>query len=220
MVIDIITIFPDLFNCFLSESLISRAIKGGFIKIKVHDLRSWTKDKRNTVDDRPFGGGLGMVLKPEPIFRAVLDVKKKYSRLNSQVIVFTPRGKVFKQKTAQYLSENDHLIMVCGRYEGIDERVCKFLADMNISLGKYVLMGGELPAMVVCESVIRYIPGVIGKSEFLSEKSGDGGFVEYPQYTRPEIFHYDGKEKRVPRDLVSGDHGKIKKWRKKHGKTF
>ena len=210
---DIITIFPEIFDSYFKESLIKRALKRRLIKIQVHNLRKWTKDRHRTVDDKPFGGGLGMVMKVETIYRAVKALKKK----NSRVILFTPRGKKFNQKTAYRLSGSAHLIFICGRYEGIDERVAKNLVDEEFSIGDYVLMGGELPAMVIIETVARLIPGVLGKPQLLKERvTRKGGFIEYPQYTRPEVF----RKWRVPKVLLSGNHKKIEEWRKKHQKVI
>jgi len=215
---DIVTIFPEIFDSYLKESLIARGQKKKLIKINVHNLRKWTEDKHKTVDDKPFGGGLGMVLKVEPIFKAVRDLKKtKNKGQKTKVILFTPRGKKFSQKIAYQLSKLDRIIMICGRYEGVDERVAKNIADINLSIGDYVLMGGELPAMVVIETVSRLIPGVLGKKKLLKERiTKEKGFIEYAQYTRPEIFN----KWRVPKVLLSGDHKKIEEWRKKHGKII
>jgi len=210
---DIITIFPEIFDSYFKESLIKRALKKRLINIRIHNLRKWTKDRHRTVDDKPFGGGRGMVMKIEPIYRAVKALKKK----NSKVILFTPRGKKFNQKTAYRFSKLDHLIFICGRYEGVDERVAKNLVDEKFSVGDYVLMGGELPAMVIIETVARLIPGVLGKPQLLKERvNKKGGFIEYPQYTRPEVF----RKWRVPKVLVSGNHKKIEEWRKKHQKVI
>lgn len=211
---DIITIFPEIFTSYFKESLISRAQKKKFIKVKVHNLRSWAKGVHKTVDDRPYGGGLGMVLKIEPIYKAVTALKsqKKY-----KVVLFTPRGRKFNQKLAFQLSKSDQIIFICGRYEGVDERVAKNIADIKLSIGDYDLMGGELPAMVVIEAVSRLIPGVLGKPKLLKERiTKNGGFVEYAQYTRPEVF----ETWRVPKVLLSGDHKKIEDWKKKHGKVI
>ncbi len=200
MKFDVITIFPEIFTSYLKETLISRALSRKLIDFRVHNLRDWTKDKRKTVDDRPFGGKLGMVMKIDPVLRAVVETKKK--NLKSKVILFTPRGKKFNQKAAYNFSKLDQLIMVCGRYEGVDERISKYIADENLSIGDYILMGGELPAMIVAETVTRLIPGVVGdkkkdllysRDDFLCQKTKkDGrrieGMVEIPQYTRPEIF--------------------------------
>ncbi len=223
---DIITIFPEIFNSYFSESLIFRAIKKKLIEINTYDLRNWTNDKHKTVDDRPFGGGLGMVMKVEPIFEAVKQLKRKKAK-KRKIILFSPRGKKFNQKLAYQLSKFDQLIFISGRYEGIDERVAKHIADIELSIGDYVLMGGELPAMVVIETISRLVPGVIGKPELLKERipSSFGrsgrGFIEYAQYTRPEIFQpAKGIKWRVPKVLLSGDHKKIKEWRKKHKKII
>lgn len=240
---DIITIFPQIFNSYLEEALISRAQKKELLKIKVHDLRNWSDDSRGKIDDRPFGGGLGMVMKTGPILKAVTEIKEENSK--TKIVVFTPRGKKFNQKTVHRFSKLDQLIMVCGRYEGIDERVLEKIADEKVSIGDFVLMGGELPAMIVLESVARLVPGVIGKDNFLFEKIKKNGriaegMIEYPQYTRPEIFEIEkclgknfikkyGNTKikgkkitelanskwRTPKDLISGNHKKINEWRKK-----
>lgn len=210
---DIITIFPDIFTSYLSESLIARAQKKKLIKVNVHNLRKWTIDRHKTVDDRPFGGGLGMVLKIEPIFLAIKQLKKR----NSKVILFTPRGEKFNQKLAYNFSKKEHLILICGRYEGVDERVAKRLADFEISIGDYDLMGGEIPAMVLIEAISRLVPAVISKKQLLKERiTKEKGFIEYPQYTRPEVFN----KWRVPKFLLSGDHKKIEEWRKKNGKVI
>ena len=243
---DIITIFPDIFSSYLKESLIARAQKKKFIKINVHNLRKWTKDNHQTVDDRPFGGGLGMVLKVEPIFKAVKAIKlknsseqKTHDRENSaqlnnskktKVILFTPRGKKFNQKIAFQLSKLNQVIFICGRYEGVDERVARKIADMELSIGDYDLMGGELPAMVAIETISRLIPGVLGKPQLLKERiTKTKGFLEYAQYTRPEVFKvktrlrrggYGEASWRVPKVLLSGNHKKIEEWKKQHGKVI
>ena len=224
---DIITIFPNIFQSYLSESLIARALKKRLLKINVHNLRDWAKDKHKIVDDRPFGGGLGMVLKIEPIYRSVQFLKSKIKNQKSKVILFTPRGKKFNQKIAYSFSKLDQLILICGRYEGIDERVAKYISDIELSIGDYVLMGGELPAMTVIETVARLIPDVIGKSQLLKERippvrgRGGRGFIEYAQYTRPEIFSPEvGVKWPVPKVLLSGNHKKIEKWREKHKKNI
>ena len=208
---DIITIFPDIFDSYLGESIIQRALKKGLIKINIHNLRDWTKDPHKTVDDKPYGGGIGMVLKVEPIFKAVQDLKQKTKSKKQKTILFTPRGKKFNQKMAYQFSKLDQLIFICGRYEGVDERVEKHIADVELSSGDYVLMGGELPAMIIVETVARLIPGVLGKPQLLKERvSKERGFVEFPQYTRPEIFNPKKRVRwRVPKVLLSGDHKKI-----------
>jgi len=221
---DIITIFPEIFDSYFKESIISRAQKKKLIKINIHNLRDFATDKHKTVDDKPFGGGIGMVMKVEPIFRAVTKLRKSKCQ-KIRTILFTPRGRKFNQKMAYQFSKLDQLILICGRYEGVDERVAKYVADMELSIGDYVLMGGELPAMVVVETVSRLIPGVIGKPQLLKERipsvpgRGGRGFIEYPQYTRPAVFSPKrGVFWRTPKVLLSGDHKKIQEWRKKHQK--
>jgi len=236
MKFDIITIFPEIFDSYFGESLIKKALDKGLIKVKIHNLRKWAKDKHKTVDDRPFGGGLGMVLKIEPIFKAVSALKKlktKNQKLKTKIILFTPRGKKFNQQMAYQFSKLDNLIMICGRYEGVDERVAKHIADETISIGDYDLMGGELPAMVVIETVARLIPGVLGKPQLLKERiTKEKGFIEYPQYTRPPQFFPEkfgrarpkknskSKAWGVPKILLSGHHKKIQEWHRKYGKTI
>ncbi|MDD3292908.1 MAG: tRNA (guanosine(37)-N1)-methyltransferase TrmD [Candidatus Pacebacteria bacterium] len=212
MQFDIITIFPNIFDSYFKESLIKKAIDKKLIKINIHNLRDFANDERKTVDDRPYGGGLGMVLMVEPICKALKKIKKK----NSRVILFTPRGKTFNQKKANNLKKYDQIIFICGRYEGIDERVKK-LVDEEISIGEYDLMGGELPAMIVIETMSRLIPNVIGKEELLKERvTKTGGFIEYPQYTRPEVFN----KWKVPKVLLSGNHKEIGEWRDKRKKVI
>jgi tRNA (guanine37-N1)-methyltransferase len=221
---DIITIFPKIFDGFLKESFIKKAIQKRKIKIRVWNLRDFTQDKHKTVDDRPYGGGLGMVLKVEPIYRAVSKIKKKTKakKRERKVVLFTPRGKQFNQRIALKFSKLKHLILICGRYEGVDERVAKYIADITLSSGPYDLMGGEIPAMVVIEAVSRLIPGVLGKTELLKERiTKTKGFIEYAQYTRPAIFSpKKGVFWKVPKVLLSGDHQKIKEWREKHKKII
>lgn len=213
MKVDIITIFPDIFDSYLKESLIARAQKKGLIKITVHNLRKWANNRHQTVDDRPFGGGLGMVLKVEPLYKAVKALKKP----GAKVILFTPRGKKFSQKIAFDLSKQKQLVLICGRYEGVDERVAKYLVDEEISIGDFDLMGGELPAMILTETVARLVPGVLGKPQLLQERiTKEKGFIEYQQYTRPEVF----RGWKVPKVLMSGNHQKIAEWRAKHGKAI
>jgi len=230
MKFDIITIFPGIFNSYLKESLIDRAQSKKLIKVKVHNLRKWTKDKHQTIDDKPYGGGLGMVFKVEPIYEGVKEIlkKSKVKKNKRKIILFTPRGKKFNQQTAYKLSKLDQVIMICGRYEGVDERVAKHIADMELSIGDYDLMGGELPSMVVLETVSRLIPGVLGKPALLKERiTKEKGFIEYPQYTRPEVFEPKGKIKAksskkwsVPKVLLSGNHKDIESWRDKYKKEI
>ena len=230
MIFHIITIFPNFFNSFINESLIKKAQEKGLIKINIHNLRDFTDDPHQIVDDKAFGGGIGMIIKVEPIFKAVstlINLKtqnsnRKTTTQNSKVINFTPRGKRFKQKMATEWAKLDQLILICGRYEGIDERVSKYIADENISIGNFVMLGGEIPAMAVMESVSRLIPGVIGKPLLLKQRiTKHKGFSEFPQYTRPEVFEpKPGKKWRVPKVLLSGHHKNIKQWRKKHTKII
>lgn len=214
MIIDILTLFPNMFLGPFSESIIKRAQEKGLVSINLHNLRNWATDKRKTVDDRPYGGGPGMIIRVDIIDRALLDLKAKARSKNLKTILLSPKGKVFNQKIAQKLSRLDHLILICGHYEGVDERVKK-LVDEEISIGQYVLTGGELPAMVVVDAVVRLIPGVLGKKESLKEESFlEDNFLEYPQYTRPEEY----KGMRVPKILLSGNHQKIRQWRMKKAK--
>lgn len=221
---DVVTVLPEIFTSYLGESLIARGQKKKLIKINIHNLRKWTTDNHQTVDDRPFGGGLGMVLKVEPIYKAInfINKKNKNKKLKSKIILFTPRGKKFDQKLANKLSKLDQIIFICGRYEGVDQRVAEKISDMEISIGDYDLMGGELPAMICIETISRLVPGVLGKPQLLKERiTKSGGFVEYAQYTRPEIFKTrDGKEWKVPSVLLSGDHKKIEEWKRNHGKAI
>lgn len=204
--IDVITIFPEMFDGVINESIIKRAREKKKVSIKVHDLREWTKDVHRKVDDRPFGGGPGMVMMPGPIFDAVKSVKGKSK---SHVILTCAAGASFSQKKARQLSKMKHLIFICGHYEGVDERVREELVDESLSIGDYVLTGGELPAMVMVDAVIRLLPGVLGKAESLQSESFENGLLEYPQYTRPADF----KGKKIPAVLLSGNHKDIEAWR-------
>jgi tRNA (guanine37-N1)-methyltransferase len=208
MRIDILTLFPKMFKGPLDESIIKRAQEKNLATINIHNLRRWAKDKRKTVDDRPFGGGTGMVLMVEPIYKALKELRKK----NSKVILLTPQGNVFNQKTAKKLSKLDHLILICGHYEGVDERAREHLVDEEVSIGDYVLTGGELPAMVITEAVVRLVPRVLKKPEATKNESFSKleTPLEYPQYTRPADF----RGWKVPKILFSGNHQKIRKWRK------
>lgn len=213
---NIITIFPNVFKSYFEESLIKKALLKKIIQIKIWNLRDFVKDKRKTVDDRPFGGGPGMVLKLEPIYKAVNFIKNKNKTKKQRVILFSPRGKELNLKVLKRLLKYDELILICGRYEGIDERISKYIADEEISIGNYILSGGELPAMVLIEALSRLIPGFLGKYESLEYKRGS-----YPVYSRPAIFlPKKGVEWKVPRVLLSGDHKKIEEWRKKHLKKY
>lgn len=215
---DVITIFPELIDSFAKESLLQKASNKGILKVDAHDMREWAGNKHDSVDDKPFGGGLGMVMRVGPVHRAVKGLKTK----NSRVIFFSPRGKRFDQRKAFELSKYDQLIFICGRYEGVDERVPKKLADDVISIGNFDLMGGEVASMAVIETVARLVPGVIGKEEFLKERMMDAGeFIEYPQYTRPEVFEPEpGVKWKVPKVMVSGNHKEIEEWRRKKRKVI
>jgi tRNA (guanine37-N1)-methyltransferase len=218
---DIITIFPEIFSNYFSESIISRAQKKGLIKIKIHNLRDWAFGKHKKVDDKPYGGGPGMALKVEPITRAIVSIlKSKIQNPKSkiQVVLFSAGGKQFDNRTAiNFTKKYNRIVIICGHYEGVDERVKKVVSDLgfrisDFSIGPYVLTGGELPAMILVDAVTRQIPGVLGKEESLEEKRFGIGV---PTYTRPEVFDYKEKKYRVPKVLLSGDHKKIEEWRRK-----
>lgn len=206
MQIDVLTLFPQMFKEVFNESILKRAQAKKKVKINVHDLRRWTDDKRRSVDDKPFGGGPGMVIKPEPVFKAYDQLCKK----NTYVILLSPQGRPFKQKFAKQLLKHKHLLIICGHYEGYDERI-RTLADKEISIGDYVLTGGEIPAMVVVDAVVRLIPGVLGHDCSLHTESFTNNLLEYPQYTRPRDF----RGMKVPQVLLSGDHKSIEDWRKR-----
>lgn len=213
---DIITIFPRILDSYFNESLLKKAQQKGLIKIKTHNPRDFTKDKHHTVDDTPYGGGPGMVLKIEPIARAVKAIKLSGAKSASgggkaRVILFSLRGKKFDQVVAHRLAKYDQLIFICGRYEGADERIAQYIADEEISIGDFVLSGGELPAAIVAETVARLIPGILGKRESLEELKGT-----YPTYTKPEVVKIKRKNRRVPKVLLSGNHKEIEKWRACH----
>jgi tRNA (guanine37-N1)-methyltransferase len=204
--IDIITLFPDIFFGPLGESIIGRAVKNGLVKINTVNLRDYTHDERGTVDDKPYGGGPGMLLKAEPLFEAIEDIRTD----NSLVILTSPQGQRFNQQTASELKDYEHLIFVCGHYEGVDERVRTALIDREISIGDYVLTSGNLAAMVMTDAIVRLLPGALGCDASSEDESFSQDMLEYPQYTRPEEF----RGMRVPEILLSGNHGKIAEWRK------
>ena len=205
---DILTLFPDLFSSFLKESILGRAIQRGLVDIRLTDIRSFARGPHRVTDDRPYGGGNGMVMKPGPICRALESIERVHNR--STVILLTPQGRPFEQSAAWELSRLDHLILVCGRYEGVDERVRLDVVDQELSIGDYVLSGGELAAMVVTDAVCRLLPGVLGGERSTIEDSFEEGLLEYPQYTRPRVFN----DREVPAVLLSGDHEKIRLWRR------
>jgi len=208
MKIDIVTIFPEMFKGPFEESIVKRAKDKGLVEIKIHNLRDWASDNRRTVDSSPYGGGAGMVMRVDVIDRAVSALKVKGSR----VVLLDTRGQVFNQQKAKELSQIKQIILIAGHYEGIDHRVYEHIADEVISIGEFVLTGGELPAMVVVDSLVRLVPGVLGNQESLAEESyNEEGVLEYPQYTRPEEY----RGWRVPEILLSGNHKKIKDWRER-----
>jgi tRNA (guanine37-N1)-methyltransferase len=212
MRIDVLTLFPAMFVGPLDESIIKRARKAGLLELAIHNLRDYTHDRHKTVDDRPFGGGPGMLLKPEPIFEAVESLAKE----TAQVILLSPAGRLFNQVIARRLAECPHLVLVSGSYEGFDERVREALADDELSIGDFVLTNGALPAMVVIDAVTRLIPGVLGKAESSVDESFSHGLLEYPQYTRPPEF----RGLKVPEILLSGNHAEIAKWRAEQAKKL
>jgi tRNA (guanine37-N1)-methyltransferase len=206
MHVDVITLFPGLFEPHLSTSLLGKAIEAGKVSVELHDLRPYGLGRHHSVDDEPYGGGAGMVMRPEPIFEAVEAVRREGSR----VVLLSPRGAKLDHAHVARLADEEHLILICGRYEGVDERVSLHLVDEEISIGDYVLAGGELPALVLIEALSRFVPGVLGNRESLDSESHADGKLEYPQYTRPPEF----LGHRVPDVLLSGDHGAIATWRK------
>ncbi len=215
MRIDILTLFPEMFESILNTAIFKRACERGLVEVIVRNIRDYTHDKHRTVDDYPYGGGAGMVLKPEPIFEAVEAIldetgKRHNNKEEVQVILLTPQGRKFSQSIAAEISQHNHLILICGHYEGVDERVREYLVNDEISIGDYVLSGGETAAMVVADAVVRLVPEVLGSAESHVEESYNAGLLEYPQYTRPP--DYRGWE--VPEILLSGNHGEIARWRR------
>ena len=211
---NVLTIFPSVIDAYASASILGRAQKKGVIKIVAHDLRQWTTDKHGKVDDTPYGGGPGMVMKVEPFDKATKTIRAKGGK-KVRVILTSASGKMFTQKDAKRLVKYDQLIFLCGRYEGVDARVEEHIADESFSIGPYVLTGGELPALTMLDAIARHVPGVLGKKESLKEEShSTDGELEYPQYTKPEVY----KRWPVPPVLLSGDHKKIAEWRKAQSK--
>lgn len=225
---DIITIFPGIFESYFSESIIGRAQEKGAVEIKMHNLRDYAQDKHLTVDDTPYGGGAGMVLKLEPIYKALVDIVgrnnlpcfRKSKNPKTKIILFSAKGKKYTQAQAREFTKLERLVLICGRYEGVDERVAKYLVDEEISIGEYVLTGGEIPAMVIVDSISRLLDGVLGNKESILEESfSEEGYLEYPQFTKPEIFSPKrGTKWEVPDILLSGNHQKIKEWREAKSK--
>lgn len=214
MRIDILTLFPEMFESFLTTSILGRAVEKGLVSIKVHNIRDFADNKHKQADDYPYGGGAGMVLMPQPLSDCIKHVLSQYREKTyekkTKIIYLSPQGQVLSQKMARELSKEPSLILICGHYEGIDQRIIDRYVDMEVSIGDYVLTGGEIPAMVLIDCVTRLIPGVLGSQESILEESHTAGLLEYPQYTRPAV--YDGDE--VPQVLLSGDHERIKRWRR------
>jgi len=207
MHIDVLTLFPQMFEAPFSIGIFKRAVDQGLVSLNLHNIRDYTHDKHHTADDYPYGGGAGMVLKPEPIFEAVESIERK---ADVPVILLSPQGRLFSQQVAQELSRYSHLILICGHYEGVDERVREHLATDEISIGDYVLSGGELAAMVVIDAVFRLVPGVLGSEASPLDDSHVAGLLEYPQYTRPDTY----RGWSVPEVLLSGNHAQIDNWRR------
>jgi len=205
---DVLTLFPELFSSFLKETILGRAVKAGLVDIRLVNIRSFARGRHLVADDTPFGGGQGMVMKPGPISRALESIDRTKDR--SLVLLLTPQGRTFDQPLAWDLSRMEQLILICGRYEGVDERIRTTCVDMELSIGDYVLSGGEIAAMVVMDAVSRLVPGVLGGEKSAQEDSFEDGLLEYPQYTRPRVF----KNQEVPEILLSGDHEKIRVWRR------
>jgi len=206
MKIDILTLFPDICRAPLGESIMKRAQENGIVDLRIHNLRDWTTDKHHVVDDAPFGGGHGMVMKPEPIFAAVDDLRNQASR----VVLMSPAGHRFDQQMATQLSREPHVIIACGHYEGVDHRVIEHLVDLEISIGDYVLTNGAIAAVVLVDVIVRLLPGALGHEQSAVDDSFNHGLLEAPQYTRPADF----RDWKVPEVLLSGNHAEIAKWRK------
>ena len=209
MQIDILTLFPEICRAPLSESMIKRARENGIVDLRIHNLRDWTKDKHHIVDDAPFGGGQGMVMKPEPVFAAVEELRQA-SGDKSKIILMSPTGRRFNQQVAGELSRESHLIIICGHYEGVDHRVIEHLVDLEISIGDYVLTNGAIAAVILVDATVRLLPGVLGHELSAEDDSFSSGLLEAPQYTRPAEF----RGWKVPNILLSGNHAEIAAWRK------
>jgi len=219
----LLTIFPAIFDSYLNESILKRAQTKKIIKFQIHNLRDWTSDKHKSVDDTPYGGGAGMLMKIEPLYKALIAIKKinkKIKPAKKKIILLSASGQKWNQALARKYAKLEEIIFICGRYEGVDARINNFI-DEEISVGDYVLTGGELPALTIIDSITRLLPGVLGNNTSLIEESHtQDGIMEYPQYTRPEIFTAGGKKYAVPKILLSGDHQKIKEWQKKKSKEL
>ena len=213
---DIISLFPESFASYFGVSILKRAQEEQRIEIHTHQLRDFALDKHKTVDDTPYGGGAGMLLKPEPLALSLAHVRAIDSEKKTRVILFSAKGKRYTQEDVRRLSEYERLILVCGRYEGVDERIAEHFVDEELSIGEYVLTGGEIPALVVVDSVTRLLPGVLGNAESAQKEShSEEGVLEYPQYTKPEVF----EEYTVPEVLLSGNHGEIERWRQAQSRS-
>ncbi|MFH0840381.1 MAG: tRNA (guanosine(37)-N1)-methyltransferase TrmD [bacterium] len=229
MKFQIITIFPNILQSYFNESLLKRAQENKIIEIKNHDLRKWTTDNHKTVDDTPTGGGPGMIMKIEPLYKAIQEITKTkivekvmgiIKPRKKKIVLLSAKGKTWNQALAKEYSKLDELILICGRYEGVDERIKEFI-DEEISIGDYVMTGGELGAAVIIDSITRLIPGVLGNEQSSEDEShSEPGILEYPQYTKPEVFVADGKEYKTPDVLMSGNHQKIREWREKQKKLL
>ena len=210
MRIDIVTLFPEICRGPLSESIMKRAQENRIVELHIHNLRDWTTDKHHVVDDSPFGGGQGMVMKPEPIYAAVEDLKSQIANRKPQILLMSPAGRRLDQQMAQQLSQESHLIIISGHYEGVDHRVIEHLIDLEISIGDYVLTNGGIAAVVLVDSIVRLLPGTLGHEQSAADDSFSNGLLEAPQYTRPADF----RGWKVPEVLLSGNHAEIAKWRK------
>ncbi|MBN1374642.1 MAG: tRNA (guanosine(37)-N1)-methyltransferase TrmD [Dehalococcoidia bacterium] len=208
--IDILTLFTEAFSGYLQHSIIGRAIERQFVDVRLHDIRSFTHDKHGTADDYPYGGGAGMIMKPEPVFEAVESVKSCIDKSDCQIILLTPQGRIYTQEIAEKMASQQNIILICGHYEGMDERVAEHCVTDEISIGDYLLSGGETAAMVIVDSLVRLLPGAIGSQTSLHEESHVGSLLEYPQYTRPPEF----RGWQVPEVLLSGNHKEIALWRR------
>jgi len=208
MEFDVFTLLPEVFSPYLESSILQRARERGLLEVRVHNIRDWAEGKHHVTDDIPYGGGGGMVMKPEPVFAAVESILE--ATPNIPVILLTPQGRVFNQNIAFELAQQPHMILLCGRYEGVDERIREHLVSDEISIGDYVLTGGELPALILIDAVSRLLPGVLGDPDGAADDSHASGLLEYPHYTRPPEF----RGWKVPEILLSGDHAKIERWRR------
>ncbi len=205
--VDILSLFPSMFAGSLDESIVARAIAAGLVEVHIHDLRQWTHDRHRTADDTPFGGGPGMVMKPEPIFEAV----ESLARPGAEIVLLSPNGQLLTQALLQELAQAPQVILICGHYEGVDNRVAEALATREVSIGDYVLSGGEIPAMVIADGITRLIPGVLGCADSTREEAHSDGLLEYPQYTRPSVF----RDLAVPEIVRSGNHQELARWKRR-----